>query len=69
MHIIKEKQYEPEEEKGTVKFYSLNSRGTLSIVLVDGTHINLRGDELHKLKRFLNGVNEDFIKKMYRESI
>jgi len=55
MHIINNKSYESKEKK-EFDFASYNSKGTLSIVMKDGTHYNFIEEERDKLI--------DFIKKL-----
>lgn len=53
VHIVENKCYGGEEFKD-FDFISDNSKGTLSIVLKDGTHWNFRGEERKILIDFIN---------------
>lgn len=55
MHIIKNKSYEG-EDKEELDFVSLNSKGTLSIVMKNGTHYNFIKEEKEKLIRFIREI-------------
>ena len=52
MHKIVGKKYK-EEEKQEFDFVSYNSKGTLSIVMKDGTHYNFIKEELNKIRDFI----------------
>ena len=55
MEIIKNKSYEEKEQK-EFGFISYNNKGTLSIVMKDGTHYNFNGDELNKIIKFIKKI-------------
>ena len=52
MEIIKNKSYEGKEIQ-EFGFISFNNKGTLSIVMKDGTHYNFIGEELNKIIKFI----------------
>jgi hypothetical protein len=53
MQIIKDKQYEYEKEIKNLKFVSMNSNGTLSFVMDDGTHYNFIEKEMRMIMLFI----------------
>jgi len=52
MEIIKNKSYEG-KERSEFNFISYNNKGTLSIVMQDGTHYNFIGEESNKIIKFI----------------
>jgi len=57
MHIIKDKEYDFEEEKKKLNFVSYNSKGTLSFVMEDGTHYNFNNKEFEIIIDFISKLN------------
>ena len=55
MENIKNKSYEGKEQK-EFGFISYNNKGTLSIVMKDGTHYNFNGEELNKIIKFIKKI-------------
>jgi hypothetical protein len=63
MQIIHNKEYKIEPETKEFNFISYNSKGTLSIVMEDGTHYNFHRDELVKMIKFIKELNFEFERK------
>ena len=56
MKTYKRKITENEEKDNEIIYYGFNSNNVLSIVFDDGLILNFKGDELYKLKKFLDMI-------------